>query len=65
MPPVNVNLGGAAVELETRSSSNCALMATNQVRCWGSNSEGQLGIGSISSVGDAPGEMPPAAVPLF
>jgi hypothetical protein len=35
------------------------------VRCFGANSDGQLGIGSRTYVGDLPGTMPPNPVPIF
>jgi alpha-tubulin suppressor-like RCC1 family protein len=48
---------------------NCAWLANGQMRCWGSNEEGQLGLGDITGakaiVGDEPGEMAaPAATAL-
>lgn len=41
----------------TSGRHTCALFDTNQIRCWGDNSSGQLGIGSSESLGDDEGEM--------
>jgi hypothetical protein len=65
MPPANVDLGGVALTVEAKSSTNCALMQSMQVRCWGYNAGGQLGIGSTNDIGDQLGEMPPLSVPLY
>jgi alpha-tubulin suppressor-like RCC1 family protein len=35
----------------------CALMNNTNLRCWGRNSAGQLGINSTTTIGDAPNEM--------
>jgi alpha-tubulin suppressor-like RCC1 family protein len=41
--------------------NNCALLTNGQLKCWGSNEEGQLGIGDITGrfirIGDEPNEM--------
>ncbi len=35
----------------------CAILDNDQVKCWGYNQKGQLGIGDTSNRGDNPGEM--------
>lgn len=60
MPPPDVAIGGKAVQLLTGSSTSCALLDDGKVRCWGS----RTGVPGAGHVGDAPGEMPPAAVQL-
>ena len=35
----------------------CVLYSTGDVGCWGNNADGQLGIGSTTTVGDGAGEM--------
>ncbi|HYF46958.1 MAG TPA: RCC1 domain-containing protein, partial [Acidimicrobiales bacterium] len=40
----------------------CARLDTSQVKCWGWNPNGQLGIGTTENQGDDPGEM--AALPV-
>jgi alpha-tubulin suppressor-like RCC1 family protein len=35
----------------------CAILDTGQVKCWGDNSKGQLGIGNFTSKGIFPGDM--------
>lgn len=60
MPPPPVNLGGTVVQLVAGNTHNCALLETGVVRCWGINNQGQLGIGNQNTIGDGPGEMPPA-----
>jgi alpha-tubulin suppressor-like RCC1 family protein len=51
MTPVNV-LGissvNPAVSVSTGSSSSCALLADGTLKCWGANTNGQLGDGTIS-----------------
>ena len=64
MPPASVNLGGLAAQVSCGGNHSCALMDDGQVRCWGENASGQLGIGNTTTIGDGPGEMPPAAAGL-
>ena len=42
----------------------CAVLNTGQLRCWGNNARGQLGLGNTEPLGDQQFEMPPPDVPL-
>lgn len=61
MSPVDLG-NGLSSELvaaggDSRSSSTCVINNRNEVKCFGDNSAGQLGIGSTSNFGDSLGEM--------
>ena len=43
--------------LASAGSSTCAILDSGQVKCWGNNGNGQLGIGDTGNRGDGPGEM--------
>jgi cysteine-rich repeat protein len=64
MPPPFVNVGDPVAALTAGNQHTCALMESGRVRCWGQNFVGQLGIGSVNTYGDDPGEMPPADIDL-
>lgn len=64
MPPPDVQLGGPAVALSAGLRHTCAVLATGEVRCWGWNYYGQLGLGHTEDIGDEPGEMPPPPAPI-
>jgi cysteine-rich repeat protein len=57
MPPADIDVGGEVVQLDSRSNYSC-VVTTDDVRCWGSNSNGQLGYGNLMNRGDQPNEMP-------
>lgn len=61
-----VDLGGPVVELTAGCNHTCALTPDGEVKCWGNNDFGQLGVGDDEARGDQPGEMGKnlAAVPL-
>lgn len=52
-----VELGGEPASLALGLLHSCALLAGARARCWGNNSDGELGIGTNTSCGDDPGEM--------
>lgn len=61
MAPVDLG-NGLSSELvaaggDSRSSSTCVINNRNEIKCFGDNSAGQLGIGSTSNFGDSLGEM--------
>ena len=47
-----VDLGADAVAVTAGESHTCALTTAGKVRCWGRSNVGQLGYGSVSSIGD-------------
>lgn len=61
----DVPVGGKVAQITTGSTHTCALLAEGQVRCWGTNSNGELGYGNTEWIGDD--ETPASAgdVPLF
>jgi len=59
--PGVLNVGGvqSTVQLALGNMHTCALSATGQVRCWGNNGYGQLGLGHDVNVGGGFGGLPP------
>jgi alpha-tubulin suppressor-like RCC1 family protein len=47
-----VNLGGLATKITAGDEHTCALLDTGNVRCWGHNNLGQLGLGHTNNIGD-------------
>jgi alpha-tubulin suppressor-like RCC1 family protein len=60
-PAVDLGPGRRAVAITAGTSHTCAVLDDGSVRCWGNGSDGRLGLGSTSSVGDdeTPGSVPP------
>jgi cysteine-rich repeat protein len=55
----DIDVGGKVVKLTAGGFHVCALLDTNGVRCWGANSNGQLGNGDVfEDIGD---DEPPSA----
>jgi alpha-tubulin suppressor-like RCC1 family protein len=49
---VNLGTGLTAKAIATGDSHTCALLSNNQVKCWGMNAYGQLGLGDVANRGD-------------
>jgi cysteine-rich repeat protein len=58
----NVSVGGPVASLAAGGNKTCVILVNGDVRCWGSNSTGQLGYGNIVYVGD--NELPSSVGPL-
>lgn len=52
---VAVAVGG--IPVPASGSHVCAILDTGDVKCWGSNGQGKLGLGDTDTRGDGPGEM--------
>jgi alpha-tubulin suppressor-like RCC1 family protein len=54
-----VPLGNGAVvtAISAGGDHTCALLDTGQVKCWGENASGELGLGNVDDRGDGPAEM--------
>jgi len=49
-----VDLGGLPTfELTANTGHTCARLSDNTIKCWGNNTEGELGLGSITNRGDS------------
>jgi alpha-tubulin suppressor-like RCC1 family protein len=64
LPYVDLGADRTAVSLSLGIYYSCALLDNATVVCWGRNVEGQLGNGSTDTIGDVPGEMGTALVPV-
>ncbi|CAE7306736.1 Rcbtb1, partial [Symbiodinium sp. CCMP2456] len=52
-----VLLGAQVVQISSGAYHSCALLQTGEVKCWGANNRGQLGLGDSANRGDDPKEM--------
>jgi alpha-tubulin suppressor-like RCC1 family protein len=57
LPSVELGQGVVATALAPGCFHTCVLLDTGQVKCWGANEDGQLGLGDTENRGDDPGEM--------
>jgi len=66
LSPIDLGTGVQVRSLAVGAVHACALLSTGQVKCWGANGDGQLGIGNTDTIGDARNELGSAlkAVPL-
>lgn len=54
---VNLGPGRTAKAVTAGTAHTCAIMDDNNVKCWGSNSQGQLGLGNTTPHGGTTGSM--------
>jgi alpha-tubulin suppressor-like RCC1 family protein len=57
LPAVNLGVGRTAKAIASGAEHTCAILDNDQLKCWGSNNQGQLGYGDTNPRGDASGEM--------
>ena len=57
LPAVDLGTGRSAKAIAAGGDFTCAILDTNQVKCWGANTRGQLGLGDTAGRGDQPGAM--------
>lgn len=54
---VNLGTGETATDISAGGSHTCVILADGDVKCWGYNIYGQLGLGHANNIGDGAGEM--------
>jgi alpha-tubulin suppressor-like RCC1 family protein len=65
LPPVALGTDRTALAIGSGYQFACALLDNHTVKCWGDNTNGQLGQGTaVSSIGDGPGELGDAMAPI-
>jgi len=57
LPVVDLGTGRTAKALTTGGYQSCVLLDDGTVKCWGQNTNGQLGLGDLANRGDQAGEM--------
>ncbi|WP_437818270.1 RCC1 domain-containing protein [Sorangium sp. So ce1078] len=57
LPVVNLGTNRTAKAIAAGGLHTCAILDTNEVKCWGNNASGQLGLGNTAVRGDGPNEM--------
>jgi alpha-tubulin suppressor-like RCC1 family protein len=66
LPAVDLGLvGHSVIDVQLGNDFACALIDDGSVRCWGNNSYGQLGVGSLHSpIGTSPADMGSSLQPV-
>ena len=60
----NAGCEPGAEQLASGLGSHTCVLGSGALRCWGTNTKGQLGGGSVAAVGDEASDLPPADVPF-
>lgn len=56
--------GPIVKQMKASLDHSCVLFHNGQVKCWGGNADGQLGVGDAANRGDGLGEMGAALPPV-
>jgi len=64
LPEIQLGAGRKVKAVASGHGTSCALLDDASVKCWGSNSYGQLGLGDAIARGDRPGQMGDALPPV-
>lgn len=57
LAPIDLGSGRSLVQIVGGIVHSCALLDNGSVKCWGDNSNGELGLGDTNARGDTAGEM--------
>lgn len=63
-PVVDLGTGRTAKAIAVGAFHTCAILDNGTLKCWGYNVMGQLGTDSTTTLGDGPGEMGDALLPI-
>lgn len=63
LPSVDLGAGRTARAISAGGNHSCALLDNGRVRCWGANTNGQLGLGTTTTIGDD--ESPASVDPVY
>ncbi|MEO1057235.1 MAG: hypothetical protein AAFY28_10015 [Actinomycetota bacterium] len=55
--PIDLGAGRSVVALTAGEAHNCAILDNSELKCWGRNAVGQLGLGDTNDRGDGANEM--------
>lgn len=64
LPIVDLGAGDEAIRVTCGGAHTCVVLKGGAVKCWGSGSNGALGLGDEQKRGDGPGEMGDALPPV-
>ncbi|MFO0762201.1 MAG: RCC1 domain-containing protein [Byssovorax sp.] len=57
LPAVDLGAGRRAIAIAAGNDTTCAVLDTHEIKCWGWNPFGMLGLGDLQTRGDLPGSM--------
>ena len=57
LPSVDLGTGRTARGITAGDNQTCAILDNASIKCWGSNTAGELGLGDTNNRGDSSGEM--------